>query len=1024
MRSSVARLLGGAVLVFSATAYNTNDQVGADIPYGTFQDPSANVRPRFRYWIPDASVNLSYVVEDFAQVKAVGAGGMELLGYYLYGNFPRVIAEGGPTPEDWAKYGWGTEAWKTLQDTAFQATKDQGLIMDFALGPNQGAGVPAETGDPGIMWDLWPFNVSVPIGGSFDGTLPGWDNITGGEFVAASVGLVTERSSVVLSASPAFIGYKYNGTNQVLSVSSLEDVTDLVDTSTGHLSYTFPSNVSGLEYQVFAYYQNQSNYMEQAGPWYVNTTVTQSPVESYRENGSWVVDHYSSAGAQLVIDFWEKFLLSDGSRELIQEVGNYAWEDSQEFGAGTLVCWTPNLLDAFSASRGYGLTKYLPLIYRNNNEISAPLASPDHYYTDEPDTGQSHINDYWQVLTELNQIYLSSLSDWSQRSLQSQFSAQVSYNLPMDMMANIPYVQAPECESLGFNHLIDGYRQYSGPANLAGKRIISSELGAQQVEVYSQTLPELVWDIKRSIVGGVNQFVLHGYPFSGDYPNTTWPGFTTFTYRFSGMRGPRQPDWEYYQDYVDWIARMQFVAQSGVPKVDLAFWLKSNEYISVTNRYFPLDLEQAGFTYEYLSPDNFDLPEAYVANGILAPNRQAFKALIIRQNDTLTVSGVDKLVEWALDGLPIVISGGLPLNLTGYNVSGIEYVRSQLNSIVDLANVHTVPFDNLAASLTDLGFAPLTAVSADRIWYTFWREDSSACVTYVFVYNDAWDSEFGLGASSGSVSFATTGVPYFYDAWTGDVSPVAAYQQNSSSTTIPLSLAGNQSIIIGFHHNETPRTGNGVVVLPEQVYSAATTENSITIKAADTPSPVALSDGASISLPIPAAPINLTSWTLIIESWNPPTDLYASQTQAVLTNSTYNITSLLPWSTLSASLTTTSGRGFYSTTFTWPPADGTADGAVLSLGAIFHTARVWVNGQQLPPLDPTDAWADIGDALVEGTNSVEVVVTSTLGNVLRPIYKNIRSSGTTWLGPQPVLQGYGLLSPVSVVPYRSTTIEL
>ncbi|KAH9845761.1 alpha-L-rhamnosidase [Teratosphaeria destructans] len=1024
MPSSLFRLLGGAALVFSATAYNTDDQVGADIPYGTFQDPSAQVRPRFRYWIPDASVNLSYVVEDLAQVKAVGAGGVELLGYYLYGNFPSFIAEGGPAPTDWTKDGWGTEAWKALQDTAFQATKDQGLFMDFSLGPNQGAGVPAETGDPGIMWDLWPFNVSVPIGGSFDGTLPGWNNVTGGEFVAASIGLVTNRSSAVFSASPAFIGYKYNGTNQVLSASSLVDVTDLVDTSTGHLSYTFPSDVNGLEFLVFAFYQNQTNYMEQAGPWYVNTAVTQSPVESYRENGSWIVDHFSSTGAQLVIDFWEKYLLSDGSRELIQEVGNYAWEDSQEFGAGTLVWWTPKLLSAFSASRGYSLTKYLPLIYQYNNERPAPLASPDHFYTDEPDAGRSHINDYWQVLTELNQIYLSSLTNWSLQSLQSQFSAQVSYNLPMDMLANIPYVNAPECESLGFNHLIDGYRQYSGPANLAGKRIISSELGAQRVEVYTQTLPELIWDIKRSIVGGVNQFVLHGYPFSGDYPNTTWPGFTTFTYRFSGMHGPRQPAWEYYQDYLDWIARVQFVAQSGVPKFDLAFWLKSDQYISVTNQYFPLDLEQAGFTYEYLSPDNFDLPEAYVANGILAPNRQAFKALIIRHNDTLTVSGVDKLVEWVNEGLPIIISGGLPQNLSGYNVSGTEYVRSQLSSIVDRENVHTVPFENLAESLTDLGFAPLTAVSADRIWYTYWREDTSASVTYVFVYNDAFNAEFGQGASSGSVTFATTGVPYFYDAWKGDVSPVVAYQQSDTSTTIPLSLAGNQSIIIGFHHNEPPRTGTGVVLLPKQVYSAAETEDSITIKAAGASSPVLLSNGSSITLPTPAAPINLTSWTLTIESWDPPADLYASQTQAVLTNSTYNITSLLPWSSLSPSLANTSGRGFYTTTFTWPPADGDADGAVLSLGAIFHTARVWVNGQPLPPLDPTDAWADVGEALVEGTNEVEVVVSSTLGNVLRPIYKEIRSSGTRWLGPQPRTQGYGLLSPVSVVPYRSTTIEL
>ena len=327
-----------AALINSASAYNTNDQVGADLPYGSFQDPSIFVRPRFRYWIPDASVNLSDVAADFAKVRGVGMGGLELLGYYLYGDFPRVIAEGGPIPTDWTRYGWGTEAWVTLLTAALQATKDQGLIMDFALGPNQGAGVPAEDNSPGIMWDLWPFNISVPLGGSFNGTLPGWGAVTGGEFVAATTGLVTQSNSDNFSATPAWVGpFYYNGSDLTLAVDSLQDVTGEVDTETGQISLSFPANASGLEYQIFAYYQNHTNYHEQAPPWYVNASVPQSPVTSFVENGSWVVDHYSSTGAQLIIDFWETYLLDNNTRSLIQEVGNYGWEDSQEFGAGALV---------------------------------------------------------------------------------------------------------------------------------------------------------------------------------------------------------------------------------------------------------------------------------------------------------------------------------------------------------------------------------------------------------------------------------------------------------------------------------------------------------------------------------------------------------------------------------------------------------------------------------------------------------------------------------------------------------------
>lgn len=50
-------------------------------------------------------------------------------------------------------------------------------------------------------------------------------------------------------------------------------------------------------------------------------------------------------------------------------------------------------------------------------------------------------------------------------------------------------------------------------------------------------------------------------------------------------------------------------------------------------------------------------------------------------------------------------------------------------------------------------------------------------------------------------------------------------------------------------------------------------------------------------------------------------------------------------------------------------------------------------------------------------NEVVIVIGTTLGNVLRPIYQDVISSGTRWLGPQPEEMGYGLVREVRVVPY-------
>lgn len=107
-------LLGLHFCYYGTTlAIGTGNQVNnPGIDYGTFQDPSSNVRARFRYWVNDASMNLSRVAEDVRSIGKAGAGGVELVGYYLYGDGGGY--EGGndaPLQSDWTVYGWGEAAW-------------------------------------------------------------------------------------------------------------------------------------------------------------------------------------------------------------------------------------------------------------------------------------------------------------------------------------------------------------------------------------------------------------------------------------------------------------------------------------------------------------------------------------------------------------------------------------------------------------------------------------------------------------------------------------------------------------------------------------------------------------------------------------------------------------------------------------------------------------------------------------------------------------------------------------------------
>ena len=85
-------------------------------------------------------------------------------------------------------------------------------------------------------------------------------------------------------------------TRKVLSESSLEDVTHMVDPN-GKLTFQPNKAAEEKENIVFSYYLIHSRYREAPDPAEVPTAVPQSEVTNYSQNGSWVVDHFSSEGA-------------------------------------------------------------------------------------------------------------------------------------------------------------------------------------------------------------------------------------------------------------------------------------------------------------------------------------------------------------------------------------------------------------------------------------------------------------------------------------------------------------------------------------------------------------------------------------------------------------------------------------------------------------------------------------------------------------------------------------------------------
>ncbi|KAJ4156169.1 hypothetical protein NW754_007793 [Fusarium falciforme] len=256
---------------------------------GTSANPGASRRPMFRHWFPDATVDQAMVAEDIASAGAIGAAGVEFVTFYEYAG------DIGPPPPgvDWSTFGFGTEPFKEHFKTALRAHAENGMLMDFALGPGMGHGVPAKPDDEGLQWDLIPFSADVPADGWTDEIIPGWGEGKLVALVSSSVLAVTNESTP--APSNRFLAVPYGSyTQYLLDAARLEDVTDLVSAD-GRVSVDGPTVCDSKPKRVFAFYEKRT--LHRAIAFENNRSAT------VFDDGGYVVDHYSAKGAQTVINF-------------------------------------------------------------------------------------------------------------------------------------------------------------------------------------------------------------------------------------------------------------------------------------------------------------------------------------------------------------------------------------------------------------------------------------------------------------------------------------------------------------------------------------------------------------------------------------------------------------------------------------------------------------------------------------------------------------------------------------------------
>lgn len=1085
---AIAATLSVAVSISPVQAQNAGD--APDLTVRNFAHPPMTTRPIYRWWLPLAAVEDVQLRRELDDMWKNGAGGVEIAAMSVPGEL-------GADPAFLAEYGFGTPRWSKALEVIYDQAYRRDFTVDMMVGPLWPTAMPnvSTLNDPAAQQQLVGGYVRVGPGESRQGPLPiptrpgptvatvscaeatagsnslqvrssrglrPGDNLQidgqGAKLAsidtptsdqachvltvdtplqqsissgAPVVGEANRRLVSVLVAQCATDACPERGATRLLRLDSIRNVSDQVSSS-GELSWTAPAE--GPPWWVIAVYQTADGQrLENLSP--------TSP--------NYVVDHLSLAGAEAVTSFYDDQILTPRLKALIRRAGNSAlFEDSFEPSDG--LKWTTDFLPEFERRRGYDLTPYLPVL------VGGGVGARRGFF-EIAEIGERIREDYRQTFSDLyGDRHIRPYTAWANANgLKTRLQIEGG---PMQIgeLAALPDI--PEGENRNFLNNPELWKIIGIGAQMREREpVFSTECCPVAGGVWATTAggppftvakgtgspfggagndSNLNW-IYKAFMGGANQLVWHGYPYSvtppGTGPRSTWPGNSMEgNTSFSEAFGDRMPQWPDYRLVNDHLARLQLVLRQGRPRYDVAvFWHDFGvkglaPHVTAFTGYPGLSemfettssLAGRGFTYQYISPNYLtDVSTGDTREGVWLPERLGFKAIVLNRQEVMPLESLKRLSDLSLrHAVPLVIVGVKPDRTPGLeNHETVDRLVSEL--MTDLEHAALNPASkvrfvateaDLPTALNDLGVTPALSTGPTEPSTFLSLRRHAGKVDYYTIFNQ------GLETREETLTFAGEGQPYAMDTWTGLTSPIRQYDRVPGGVRVSIRLAANDIKVVAVGR---------LAGSEEALLHATTSTGEVVAKGrnlflrADQPGvfTASLSDGRVKSIDVDSLdPVqSLGQWSLVMESWTPPPMNVPGVIETLKTTlPPVSLTSddegrLQSWS--EAGYPNIAGIGHYSTTLTLPSTWSRDDGGWLDLGRVVDTYRLTVNGRALPPMSFQDTGRiDLGPYLHAGENVIQVRVATPLRNAV------VTATGAE----AKRLTDTGLLGPVRFTPYR------
>lgn len=617
--------------------------------------------------------------------------------------------------------------------------------------------------------------------------------------------------------------------------------------------------------------------------------------------------------------------------------------------------WTVKMEEEFERVTGYELREWLPAVIG--------------YVIDDPETTSRFLLDWRTTIGDLyaNKFYRRMAELGHEKGLSVMYETAAGDVFPADILEYFKYADVPMCE---FWHPFSN--GYVGDLNFKPIKPTASAAriyGKPRVNAESFTSFNLTWDehwqmLKEvadfNAVEGVTHNVFHTYTHNPqiDYLK---PG-TSFGAKIGTpfLRG--QTWWQYMPEFTTYLARCSYMLERGRAVSDV-LWYLGDEINHKPSQKYPFP---EGYRFDYCNPDVL-LNRLSVKDGrLVTPEGYSYSMMWIPDNKRMLPETLEKLYELIKQGAVVVASAPKGLaTLRGDKAAEKRFAKA-VSAIWGKALQGGVTRIGSGAILSDVELS-------DAIEMLGMKPDVKGDVRWIHRNVEGADIYFVTPqlehSFDGQVLFRAKGNVEIWDPITGSHSSVDSWLEGEY-TVVDLKLPQSGSCFVVIHDGEK------LPVDKQYVESAM--------------KPI---DG---------------EWTLSFpEGWGMSSDVKVELLKA--------------WKDLDIPAETKafSGSAKYSKKFVADKSVKASDRVMLDLGKVDMIAAVKLNGKSLGTLWCAPYVIDITEAIVEGENELEVVVTSTWFNRLVYDAALPEAERKTWTVAGPSannkLRETGLMGPVRLV---------